>query len=196
MNKNKSLIILFMCTITLFALSGSSSFSINSSSVDTLAITRINEIRSTSNTDVSKIKGKIYYVSLNGSDSNDGLSIDRPFKTLNKINTLMSNAVIKPGDAILLNDGDIFRGNISIKTNNITIGSYGDIKKGKPKLYGSPYNLKNTGFWNASSLDNVSSSSSDNGSFNTYLLIILRHSLASSIEKSCDCNVKIYVNNA
>jgi len=147
MNKNKSLIILFMCTITLFALSGSSSFSINSSSVDTLAITRINEIRSTSNTDVSKIKGKIYYVSLNGSDSNDGLSIDRPFKTLNKINTLMSNAVIKPGDAILLNDGDIFRGNISIKTHNITIGSYGDIKKGKPKLYGSPYNLKNTGSW-------------------------------------------------
>ena len=67
-----------------------------------------------------------YYVSNSGNDSNDGSSINSPFKTINKLNTL----VLKAGDNILFKKGDTFRGRLDIKqsgqsNNPITISSYG-----------------------------------------------------------------------
>ena len=46
----------------------------------------------------------VYYVSNSGSDVNNGLSKDHPFKTLKTV-----AAKVTPGDVILLRRGDIFR---------------------------------------------------------------------------------------
>ena len=108
---------------------------------------RISEIRNTPNTDISKRTGKIYYVSNEGNDSNDGLSPERPFKTLDILKKMTENWQIKKGDTILFRDGDTFRGNIEIKAENILLGSYGDISKGKPKIYKSPYDGAKQGKW-------------------------------------------------
>lgn len=72
--------------------------------------------------------GTCYYVSSTGNDSNDGLTVDTPIKTIAKANTIK----LKAGDSLLFKRGDIFTGNLSYanleatKENPITIASYGD----------------------------------------------------------------------
>lgn len=112
-----------------------------------LAMHKTEEIRSSLNTDITNREGKIYYVSEAGNDNNDGLSEDMPWKTIRKIRESFDNGTIQDGDTILLRRGDIFRGNIVIKKNNILIGSYGDETKSKPALYGSLYNGSIDGEW-------------------------------------------------
>ena len=60
---------------------------------------------------------------------------------------MSENGKFKYGDTILFRDGDTFRGGISIQAGNILLGSYGDISKGKPKIYRSPYDGTKTGKW-------------------------------------------------
>ena len=120
---------------------------VSPSEIDEITLAKINEIRSTSNTDISKIDGRIYYVSNDGNDSNDGLTVDTPLKTIKGVSNLFTNKTIKPKDAILFRDGDTFRGNFTISLNEITIGSYGDISLGKPKLLGSTYDYAKEGKW-------------------------------------------------
>ncbi len=74
------------------------------------------------------IDGAAYYVSTNGSDSNNGLSSNNPFKTLAKA----ANMISGPGSCILLKRGDVWSGErISsadkqgTSTNPITISAYG-----------------------------------------------------------------------
>jgi len=67
-----------------------------------------------------------YYFSSTGSDLNTGTSINAPFNALEKIQTLN----LLPGDSILLKKGDVFIGQITIKTSGIAqkpivISSYG-----------------------------------------------------------------------
>lgn len=66
-----------------------------------------------------------YYISsTDGNDSNNGTTIQTPWKTLEKIKLFsFSN-----GDSILLKSGDIFRGTLSLKLSpdNIFIGKYGN----------------------------------------------------------------------
>lgn len=50
--------------------------------------------------------GLKYYVSTSGNDSNDGLSIDKPFKTLAKANSIK----LQPGDGIFFKRGDQWKG--------------------------------------------------------------------------------------
>lgn len=72
--------------------------------------------------------GKTYYVSAKGSDDNDGLSPEKPFKTIAKVNTMKLEA----GDQILFKKGETFTGRLvysdleGTKDNPITIASYGD----------------------------------------------------------------------
>ena len=72
--------------------------------------------------------GKVYYVSENGDDKNDGLSMDKPLKTFKKVSSLSLNA----GDSVLFKKGDTFTGTLSLnnligdKDNPITIASYGE----------------------------------------------------------------------
>ena len=112
-----------------------------------VAMEKIKDIRSTPNTDISTRTGKVYYVSSNGNDSNDGLSEKTAWKTLTKINESFEDGTIQDGDTILLKRGDIFRGNIIISRNDILIGSYGDETKEKPALYGSLYDGAKEGEW-------------------------------------------------
>lgn len=81
--------------------------------------------------------GTVYYVSNDGSDTNDGLTTSTPFQTTTKANTL----ALSPGDAVLFNSTDSFDGYVAVNNsgngvNPITIGAYG-VNSSKPKIYGS-----------------------------------------------------------
>lgn len=66
----------------------------------------------------------IYYVSNSGNDSNDGLTEQTAWKTLNKVNTKMSS--FNSGDVIAFKSGDEFYGNLIIsKVKGLTFTSYG-----------------------------------------------------------------------
>lgn len=90
---------------------------------------------------VSKEEGKnkmgnIYYVdATNGKDSNDGLSQEKAWKTIEKTNS----AKLNPGDAVLLKRGEIWREQLVTQsgdeTGYITYGAYG--YGSKPVLLGS-----------------------------------------------------------
>ena len=69
--------------------------------------------------------GTAYYVSPNGDDMNDGLSPETAIQTLERIHTLP----LAFGDAIFLERGSTWRGNISINISGITISAYGEGKK-------------------------------------------------------------------
>ena len=53
-----------------------------------------------------------YYISSSGNDTNNGLSSSTPWKTIAKVNSAFS--IIKPGDRILFNRGDVFTGQITL----------------------------------------------------------------------------------
>lgn len=76
-----------------------------------------------------------YYVSGLGNDSNDGLTISTPWKTVNKVNSI----VFKAGDSIYFRSGDTFYGRLVLAFSGIsghvlTLSSYGLGKK--PKICG------------------------------------------------------------
>ncbi|KAB7729364.1 hypothetical protein F5984_17220 [Rudanella paleaurantiibacter] len=71
-----------------------------------------------------------YYLSSTGRDSNNGLTIDSPFQTLDRINSV----ILKPGDKVLFRRGDIFRGTLRIQqsgtaVNPIIFDAYGSGEK-------------------------------------------------------------------
>ena len=76
-------------------------------------------------------KSQVYYVSSSqGNDSNDGLSIQAPFQTIEKLNSMQFNA----GDSIYLKSGDYWEGMLWIKgsgslTQPIVIDVYGGSNK-------------------------------------------------------------------
>ena len=136
------LVAFFLCIILL--LTSNISFASDEAFNETNAV---KSIRSTGNTDISNRTGKIFYVSSSGNDDNDGLSKEKPWKTLQKINNGFSDNTISKGDTILLKRGDTFRGNIEVKNYDILIGSYGDEKLNKPEILGSPYDGAKDGEW-------------------------------------------------
>ena len=85
------------------------------------------------------ILANTYYVSNSiGNDDYDGLSIEHPFKSIEKINSLY----FYPGDTILLKSGDLWKGMLWIKgsgsvQNPIILDSYGD--EIKPVINGNGY---------------------------------------------------------
>ena len=68
--------------------------------IDRLTADRIAEIRALP--DRINIVGTKYYVSADGNDSNDGKSIDTPWKTLARVD----KAQLLPGDGVLFRRGD------------------------------------------------------------------------------------------
>ncbi len=70
-----------------------------------------------------------YYVSVSGNDANDGKSISNAFASISRMNQV----VLQPGDSILFNRGDLFRGMLQIKqsgtaSKQIYVGAYGSGK--------------------------------------------------------------------
>ena len=86
------------------------------------------------------IKGRVYYVSSDGNDTNSGTSPDFPWKTLAKV----SSFAFREGDGVLFRRGDIFRGFIKAKP-GVTYAAYGEGKR--PELYGSPRDLADKKIW-------------------------------------------------
>ncbi len=91
--------------------------------IDALAVERKNEILST--TDDISVNGTIYYVSIDGSDNNDGKSPETAWATLSKVS---SSGVLKSGDTVLFKRGDMFRGNLTT-VRGVTYGAYGEGSK-------------------------------------------------------------------
>ncbi len=107
-------------------------------------------ILNTPNTEkIYEIKGTKYYISNNGCDCNDGLSPEKPIKSIDAI----ENLPLKDGDAVLFERGSTFRFTHQINTvNGVTYGSYGDGEK--PNLYGSWRNYAK-GIWRQTSNPNI-----------------------------------------
>lgn len=106
--------------------------------IDALSEARKQEIRNT--TDQLCIKGTKYYVSNNGDDANDGLTPETAWKTLSRV----SDADLQPGDGVLFNRGDLFRGMITTKP-GVAYGAYGVGEK--PRLYGWDKDLADPALW-------------------------------------------------
>ncbi len=77
--------------------------------------------------------GAVYYVSENGSDSNNGTSPTTPWKTLEKVNSKTYHGT----SVVLFERGSIFRGHLTLKS-NVSYGAYGN--GDKPKILGSAKN--------------------------------------------------------
>ena len=77
-----------------------------------------------------------YYVADTGNDTNNGLSVATPFRTVSRVNAIN----LKAGDAVLFRRGDIFRGKLDIQQSGtvekpIRFDAYGS--GDKPVLAGS-----------------------------------------------------------
>lgn len=88
-----------------------------------------------------------YYISVYGSDANNGTSSSTPWRTLDKLNASFGS--LNPGDRVLLNRGEVFYGSINPTKSGssgapITIGAYGS--GAKPVV---------TGFTNVTSWNNL-----------------------------------------
>ena len=103
-----------------------------------LARRRRDEIRASK--DELTISGKVYYVSSEGCDENDGLAPDRAWKTLSRV----SAAMLSVGDGVLFRRGDVFRGTVAAKA-GVTYGAYGCGEK--PRLYGWDKDLADPSLW-------------------------------------------------
>ncbi len=89
-------------------------------------------------------EGTTWYVSNDGSDTNDGLSPETAFKTTTPVNSLE----MQPGDAVLFRRGDTFNGDYlhvkgsGNKDASIKISAYGDETKPRPII-----NTNGNGVW-------------------------------------------------
>lgn len=91
---------------------------------------------------------KIYYISAEGDDNNDGLSEEAAWKTINHLNS----TPMLPGDIVLFRRGDEFRGKITLK-NGITYSAYGEGPK--PIINGSTRNYASASMWKETDVENV-----------------------------------------
>ena len=87
------------------------------------------------------VTGKSYYVSeKNGDDSNDGLSPEKPWKTLKNVN----EGPVTYHDGVFFERGGIYRGQIVCRA-GVTYSAYG--KGEKPRIYASPENGADADKW-------------------------------------------------
>ncbi len=109
---------------------------------------RIEEIRNSPNMEIPK-GATVYYVSsLNGDDSNDGLSPETPFESLGVINS----KPIAEGSYVCFERGSLWRGHLAAK-NGVTYTAYG--KGEKPKIYRSPIDGAEPSYWKKTDAANV-----------------------------------------
>jgi len=101
-----------------------------------------------SNNESLSCTGTAYYVSNNGNDSNDGLSPETAWATVDRLNEQGGFAA---GDGIYFERGGVFRGSLEYME-NITLSAYGTGEK--PRIYGSPENGADTGKWTLHSEQN------------------------------------------
>ncbi len=93
-------------------------------------------------------RARVIYVSEEGNDLNDGLSEEKPIKTIAKIKEMMQD-----GDTFLFRRGDMFRGHILIEHHHITFSAYGKGKK--PIFNSSDHDYADESFWKETDCKNV-----------------------------------------
>ena len=109
---------------------------------------RITDIRKTSNLTVPS-NAKVYYISNNGNDKNDGLTPKTAWATLSKASSVKGSSRTKT--YVLFERGGLWRGQITT-SNYVTYSAYGE--GDKPKIYASPFNAggsENSSKWVQSS---------------------------------------------
>ena len=112
-------------------------------------------LNSNNTVDPTTVKGRCYYVSNGGKDYNDGLSPERPIKSLARVNNLQLN----PGDVVLFKRGDTWRREnvdrvqMVLTKPGVTYSAYGSGKK--PLFKGSPCDAAETGTWTLTDVPNV-----------------------------------------
>jgi len=84
---------------------------------------------------------RTFYVSNKGRDSNNGISPNQAWATLDKVN----NHRFRAGDVVLFERNGIFRGQL-LASSNVSYGAYG--KGSKPCIYGSVINYVNVNWTN------------------------------------------------
>ena len=92
------------------------------------------EIINSPNMDLSEVTGRCFYISNNGDDSNDGLSPETPWKTLQKLADSYSLLGINYTDIILFERGSVWREGIPVMA-NMRYSAYGEGEK--PRFYRS-----------------------------------------------------------
>jgi len=120
----------------------------NVSDVDRLAASLKREILNC-DAQYTVAKGaRVYYVATEGSDFNNGLSENKPFKTLDKVNKMD----FRPGDVVLFRRGDVWRGHITTR-DGVIYSAYG--RGPKPALYGSPFDAADPSLWEKTDCDGI-----------------------------------------
>lgn len=93
---------------------------------------------------------KVYYVSENGNDANDGLSPENAFKTIARL----SDINLAVDDTVLFERGSVFRMQEMLWVKpGVNYGAYGEGEK--PKLYGSLKNYADPQIWTQSEQPNI-----------------------------------------
>ena len=87
------------------------------------------------------IKGTTYYVSNAGDDNADGKSPETAWKTIDRVNKQW----LLPGDGVLFNRGDIWRGKAVQTMPGVSYGAYGE--GDKPKFYGWIEDMADASLW-------------------------------------------------
>lgn len=96
--------------------------------------------------------GKIYYVSNNGDNDNDGLSPETPWRTLSRLAGIKGRATIKAGDAVLFERGGEWRGSLDC-IGGVTYSAYGE--GAKPIINSSKRNYADVKYWTETEYENV-----------------------------------------
>lgn len=108
------------------------------------------EDKNESISDAEVIESKTYYVSSSeGNDKNDGLSPEKPIKTLEK----MAELPLNEKDTVRFKCGDLWRGVCIDAVPGVTYSSYG--KGNNPTFYGSKKNYADSSEWQSSGYLNI-----------------------------------------
>ncbi len=91
---------------------------------------------------------RVIYVSNAGCDENDGLSIEKPICSIEKLNSITQDR-----DTVLFKRGDMFRGSVKVVHDNLTFYAYGEGIK--PIISGSLKNYADPKLWEATEYENV-----------------------------------------
>lgn len=110
---------------------------------------RIYEIRTTATTVKPKGSGTAYYVSNDGDNANDGLSPSTPLADYVGV----TKKGLKSGDVIYFERGGVWRSQINLMVDGVTLSAYGEGKK--PEFYMSVKNGANPDFWQKTDAENV-----------------------------------------
>lgn len=109
--------------------------------VDAVIDAKIAEIIGSTTSEVD-VTGKIFYVSNNGDDKNDGLSPETAWKSLTKVNSTPFGS----DSAVLFERGGLWRGQLRTQSNT-TYSAYGEGER--PRIYGSAKNYGGKSNWEA-----------------------------------------------